>query len=407
MGAFVDIQRVNDDPQHIRFEVEDVDLSIVNALRRTLISHVPNVAFCFDAYDRARNDVTIHKNTSTLHNEFLGHRISLVPVGVSENQLRIFEPSKYRFVLKAKNNTDKPMFVTSADIAVFDHTGAKLPKDARDALFPACSITGDSVLLVKLKPVSYSAATYDLHGEEIDVECTASIGTGHEHARWSPVSECYFRNKQDVASSTQALAKRIEELGDDAEEIKTVREQWPTLNAHRHFIKNSAGMPRVFEFFVKSEAPGLRPAYLVFKALRVLVDRVTALKDAMRSRDTSKVTVDAVSNLDDFYEFSVQNEDHTIGNLVHALLYNKWVLQEGGKAVSYVGYYLPHPLEDRIVFKVKVASSGEVSDVFVEGLTWIQDILKGLMSEWIKASSLDKAGIVEVSEFAKGRQAVA
>ena len=62
------------------FEIRDVDVSIVNALRRVILAEYPTVAIAFDPYDSSQNDINIKINTTALHNEFTGHRISLVPV---------------------------------------------------------------------------------------------------------------------------------------------------------------------------------------------------------------------------------------------------------------------------------------------------------------------------------------
>ena len=59
----------------IKFELYDTDLAVANALRRIMISEVPTMTIDL---------VEVRENTSALHDEFLAHRLGLVPL-VSEH----------------------------------------------------------------------------------------------------------------------------------------------------------------------------------------------------------------------------------------------------------------------------------------------------------------------------------
>ncbi len=58
-----------------KFELYDTDLAVANALRRIMISEVPTMTIDL---------VEVKENTSALHDEFLAHRLGLVPL-VSEH----------------------------------------------------------------------------------------------------------------------------------------------------------------------------------------------------------------------------------------------------------------------------------------------------------------------------------
>ena len=53
------------------------DKTVINGLRRTLLSSIPSVAF---RTERDNSDLIVLKNNTSLHNEFILHRLSLIPL---------------------------------------------------------------------------------------------------------------------------------------------------------------------------------------------------------------------------------------------------------------------------------------------------------------------------------------
>lgn len=429
------------------FEVVDVDLAVINGLRRLICAGIQTVAVPYDPTNPATNVVLapgmsppafqeagfrMYKNTTVLHNEFLLHRISLVPIHVDENRIQGYSPSIYLFRIKVKNQGDETISVTSKDIQVMNEGGAALDAE-RDALYPPSAISGDHVLIVELKP-----------GEELHVEFRARLGTGREHAAFKPTSKCYAVHKIDEAAKEAALASYLamakakaaessessEPSGPSEEEVlASARADFMMNRAHKFFVKDRHGDPSASIFTVDS-VTRLRPAYMVFAAFLVMLERLHKLRTAIRGLGQAKaakatkamasdsdewgrggdddgdydddggdmthpsgggggggmVRIVATPNADDMYQIFVPEEDHTIGNVVQSLLYRHLILDAAlpEATVSHIGYEMPHPTEYRIVFTVKCAQPGlDISTVMDEGLAWAIEYVEALAVEWV------------------------
>lgn len=65
----VRMRRLTDD--YAEFVLSDTDVSMANALRRVMIAEVPTIAIDLVEFDN---------NTTVLNDEFLAHRLGLVPL---------------------------------------------------------------------------------------------------------------------------------------------------------------------------------------------------------------------------------------------------------------------------------------------------------------------------------------
>ena len=176
--------------QHIKFSLGGVSLAYANALRRIIIAEVPTLAIDL---------VTVHENTTPLHDEFIAQRLGLIPLQSSTAESFAFRADcacaegsdvcpncTVKFVVRAKNTGEGVMEVTSAaleqEAARQEHQ--RLVRPVRYRL-PHAAAERD-ILLVKLGP-----------NQELDLECLAAKGLGREHAKWSPVCVCAMRPAGD------------------------------------------------------------------------------------------------------------------------------------------------------------------------------------------------------------------
>ncbi|KAL5788246.1 hypothetical protein ACOSP7_005195 [Xanthoceras sorbifolium] len=183
----VKIRELKDD--YAKFELRDTDASLANALRRVMISEVPTVAIDL---------VEIEVNSSVLNDEFIAHRLGLIPL-TSENAMNMrfsrdcdacdgdgqCEYCSVEFHLNAKCRTDQTLDVTSKDLISADHR--VIPVDLVD---PAAYDSGDQqrgIIIVKLR-----------RGQELRLRAIARKGIGKDHAKWSPAATVTFMYEPEI-----------------------------------------------------------------------------------------------------------------------------------------------------------------------------------------------------------------
>jgi DNA-directed RNA polymerase alpha subunit len=356
--SFYQLNKIN--KYRSKFFIKNIDVSLVNSIRRTILDLIPNVAFSFDIHDYNKSDITIHKNTGVLHNEFIAHRISLLPIHFNIEEIDDFNPENYKFVLKVKNTSPETILVTTKDFEIYDKNDKKYSEAFREQLFPKDTITGDYILITKLKPNLYDIS----NGQELDIECVASKSIASIHARWCPVSQCSYGNVIDIDTADIEFKKSIDlkekELGKKINETQKIsmRTQFNALNAFRYFKKNIYDEPSDFEFFIESEC-NMTPEYLVSKAFTILIDKIKKFIELLNANEYNIIELPQSKN---FFEIHVTNETYTLINLLQAMIFNINFRQSTDNILESISYYRSHPLEPIMILKIKFINSIDNKD---------------------------------------------
>lgn len=380
------------DASALAFDIHGVELCIINALRRAISAGCETVAFPFDgnpitvsndiatngtqstssitSNDKLVTGIRVLENTSVLHNEMIAHRLSLVPICLTPNELTNFDERNYQCTIDVRNTTNDVIHVTTKDIRVTNMNGASLPPEKHEQLFPPCAITGDHILLLHLKPNVVCNGT----GEVIRIKAVPSVGNGKKHTRWSPVSVCYFKNIVSM-------------------------------------------QPDKLHFFLETVNPSYPPEVTVFDGFSYLMSHIQSLRDAVAAslpgfafelspnirQEGSEEPLDEGCIRDRI--LIIPGEDHTLGNLIQGLLYDKWIVVDQSRDISFIGYFKRHPLNDDISLRIQIVDpNASVETLFTNGLNHILDHLDKLAFEWINYSDLGNRNIARVNEFLTRRK---
>lgn len=151
----MDVEIIGKDGQSLSFVLEDVDVSIANGLRRTMMSGVPTLVI---------EDVHFYENSSSLYDEIIAHRLGLVPI---KTDLELFnfrdacscEDGCPSCTLTLSLKKEGPRMVYSNDLKSEDR---------------------------KIKPVKGIPLIKLGKNQKVELEAVAILGTAKEHAKWQP-----------------------------------------------------------------------------------------------------------------------------------------------------------------------------------------------------------------------------
>jgi len=162
------IKVVDKSRERVTFELKGVSPAFANSLRRIILEDVPTLAI---------HDVELQKNNSTLYDEIIAHRIGLIPL---TTDLKGYE-------------------LPPADAPQGEYLAKSMVQLTLRAKGPGPVLASDFKSKdPKIKPVFADTPIVTLlKGQELELEAVAVMGTGKQHAKWSP-GLAWYRYKPSV-----------------------------------------------------------------------------------------------------------------------------------------------------------------------------------------------------------------
>ncbi len=133
-----------------RYLVKGVSPTLLNAIRRSVMLHVPCLAI---------EDVAVYENNSVMFDEFLAHRLGMLPLRTDARTYKLGD--KVKMVLEKEG----PAMVYSKDIKSTD---------------PKIEVLDKKIPIVKLG-----------NNQKIKVEMQAVMSSGKEQSKWQPAIISY------------------------------------------------------------------------------------------------------------------------------------------------------------------------------------------------------------------------
>lgn len=364
------------DKTTISFNIKNINSTLVNALRRIVIAEIPTLAFNTEPLEES--DASITKNTSALHNEFLLHRIGLIPIHnrnkssdmfSSYEDIIKFNVDKYLFLIDITNNTDSEIKITTENFRIKDiETDRFLSDEEKKNILPP-NIINKYILLNILKPdVSNNA-----DGEVFQLNAKASLNIGKKNSKWSPVCQSSFSNIIDTEKAEKAFLEHIDneknkilkeqgrEITFSQSEIEAKRVSFNNFDAYRYYITDKLDNPIAFNITIESIGV-LHPKEIYNIGIDILSEKLSNFIDNLENPEI--INICQSDCLMESFDIKIKDEDDTLGNLIQTYLYNLYILDkdESEKLVTYTGYKIPHPLVNELIIRCAI-KSGKLDDL--------------------------------------------
>lgn len=327
------------------FIIEGVDLAVVNSIRRILLSEIPVIGF----YGEEHPTIEVIYNNGPLHNEFMIHRLGLIPINVSDKIIDDYNDGDYIIELNVSNTTNETLNITT-DNFTGTYKGKNLTKDELKELFPPPNKNiKKPILITRLRS-----------GEQFHAKATAIKRTGKLNASFSCVSLANFFFVQD-----ENEAKKKDNV----------------LDKERSYYKDIYGEPIKINFQIEC-INGLTYKYLFHKAILIIKEKLEDLIIKLTNKD---IEIEEVPNCDGFsYNFHINNEDDTLGNLIQSLIHNKYI-RPNKPECSYIGYICPHPLIDKLVIRLTLNTTNieAFSTFLINNCKDIIKIIDDIEAKWL------------------------
>eukprot|EP00941_MAST-03F_sp_MAST-3F-sp1_P003504 g3504.t1 len=310
----VEIKELTEDT--IKFVLSETDLSVANALRRVMIAETPTLAIDL---------VEVRENSTVLHDEFLAHRLGMIPLrhldGINHGMFNARDCTCADRCQNCSVILDLKVTLQRGDPRKSRHVTSL---DLKPRNWTVSNNNVDHVIPCRVEPVHFSTkeeineaeddgikiATIR-QGQELDLVCIAKLGTGKEHAKWNPTCTVAMQQEPQVTLNQRRIdeltmaqkkelvncfASKLLEMNDKGE-ISVTDPHLCTfcndLDVFHKALRESSGntdledcvvlsiVPERFIFTVETTG-ALKPEELVLYALKVLEKKIEMIETELQ-----------------------------------------------------------------------------------------------------------------------------
>lgn len=328
------VEEIGNSRLDFKISGSNINYIIVNTIRRTIFSDIPTYAF---------NEFNFEKNTSIFHNNYLKLRLRHMPVWGIENTIEFIdynikinnletipeenEDDDDNVELDVEKNLNMSnlkqftMYInvknTSNDIINVSTANAKFYYAEKQIQSPY----KNPILILKLQPT-----------QEITFSAITKIGTEQEDAMFGIA--CIAAYKE--------------------------------IN------------PNEFDFFIESRGQ-ISEKRIMYVAIINIERRMQYFLKLLKEDKTNITKDDYTNNTKEdnkiMGEIIVNNEDHTLGNLITSGL-------QLHPKIAFAGYNLPHPLGKKIILHYKLKQQSDIKKIIEEVIEYLTDIFSQVKNEF-------------------------
>jgi DNA-directed RNA polymerase subunit D len=153
---------------NLRLVIKDIDVPLINALRRIGLAEVPSMAI---------DEVVMIENSSILQDEIIAHRLGLTPLKTDLDSYNLPEECE----CKSEFGCSQCRVTLTMDAEAKEGTRTVYSGELLSEN-PDIVPVSDKVPIIKLAK-----------GQKLKLEAYARLGKGKVHAKWQPVTVCAYK----------------------------------------------------------------------------------------------------------------------------------------------------------------------------------------------------------------------
>jgi DNA-directed RNA polymerase subunit L len=367
----VNIHSIEQNKITLTFDIENVNVSVINAIRRTLLSDIPCCVFRTTPHDK--NNVNIHINTSRLNNEIIKHRMSCIPIHITDLDESIL--NRYIIEIDVENTTDTTLYVTTKDIKIKDiETDTYMDKEGVRKVFPPNQITGDYIIITRLRP----KLSDSIPGEHLKLSAKLAVSSAKDDSCFVMASTASYGMTPDPVAQEKGWRDRKNKLiseGMNEEELAFEEKNWYIHEGKRHYKEDS------FQFIL--ETIGVYENMdLLHTACSTLIDKLQFIYTNVQS---GNVPVNEAQIVEAGYDIILKNEDYTIGKCLEYAFYEEFFKKSG--IINLVAFEKTHPLNDygvlRVIFSEDSYGKEKVFELLMSSCEYLIRIFESIKEKLV------------------------
>jgi DNA-directed RNA polymerase alpha subunit len=331
-----------------KFTLSGVNVSLANALRRTIMSDINTVVFNTTNYENSSRNCVIHENTSRLNNEIIKQRLSCVPIYIDDlsESGEGLDIDKHYMKLEVENTTESTIFVTTADFNIINaETNQPINKTRRDRFFPPNEITGQHIDFLRLRP-----RVGIIPAEKIHLTCRFSIANAKQDGMFNVVSTCSYGFTVDEDQQGELLKGKRIEWAEAGKDVAFEEANWKLLDGLR------VTLPDSFDFTIETVGV-FTPNELMIKACNIINRKLDEFVNSIPELKLNELTnQNTISNC---YDVILEDDDYTKGKVIEYMMFSRYY--EGTEVLSFCGYKKMHPHDPHSILRLAFKEKTEVT----------------------------------------------
>lgn len=338
MSILPRVYDITNDNDELTFHVDNLNVSYINAVRRTIIKDIPCVVLKSAPYNES--NVLFRKNTTRLNNDILKHRLSSIPIHITSTEINLED---YQLEIRVRNDSDIMQYVTTKDFKIKNiKTNTYLNENEVSKIFPPNKQTGDHILFARLRPAFQNA----VQGEELDVIGNFTLARCGDDYCYNMTSTCAYEFKQDKVAQERVwmnVENDLKSKGETREFIEEYKENWLIHDAQRVYSENS--------FIFHLETIGVfSNESLIKQSCSILKQRLDNIISTSQSGGF-EIKKDIDMEYPNSFIVNLGDEDFTIGQILSRQMYEDFF--DSGE-ILYISFLKKHPHDIETYLKISI-----------------------------------------------------